>query len=109
MEIIGLLAIGMVIGIPAMAIVALVRTRSAERRIDESWSKISDLEGDIAGLRREVAKISDRGFKLETPAVRKQGIEREVASLSHFSLLTLLRPLETSKLDPGCLQSLPSQ
>jgi hypothetical protein len=77
MEIIGLLAIGMVIGIPAMAIVALIRTRSAERRIDESWSKISDLEGDIAGLRRELAKISDRGFKLETPAVRSEAGNRK--------------------------------
>ena len=78
MEIIGLLAIGMVIGVPAMAIIALVRTRTAESRIDESWSKISDLQGEIAGLRRELAEISDRGFKQETPAVRSEAGNRTV-------------------------------
>jgi hypothetical protein len=79
MEIIALLAIGMVIGVPAMAIIALVRTRTAERRIEESWSKISDLEGEIAGLRRDLAKISDCGFKLETPEVRSEAGNRTVS------------------------------
>ena len=78
MEIIGLLAIGMVIGVPAMTIIALVRTGTAERRIDESWSRISDLEGEIAGLGRELAEISDRGFKRETPAVRSEAGNRTV-------------------------------
>ena len=64
MELIGLLAIGLVIGIPVIAIVALVRSRAAERRIEESWYKISDLQGETAGLRREFTKLSDRLYGL---------------------------------------------
>jgi hypothetical protein len=50
MELIGLLAIGIVIGIPVIAIVALVRSKAADRRIEEIWYTISDLQGEIAGL-----------------------------------------------------------
>jgi hypothetical protein len=52
MELIVLLAIGIVIGIPVIAIVALVRSRAAERRIEESWYKSSDLQGEDNQLGR---------------------------------------------------------
>lgn len=66
MELIVLLAIGIVIGIPTIAIVALVRSKAAERRTEQSWYKISDLQGDIGGLRRELARLGDRVAVLET-------------------------------------------
>ena len=47
MELIGLLAIGLVIGIPAIAIVPLVRSGAAERRIEEIWYKVSDLQATL--------------------------------------------------------------
>lgn len=78
MELIGLLAIGIVIGIPTIAIIALVRSRAAKRRIEESWYKISDLQGDIAGLRREVAGLSDRVNKLEASKVVARAEDRKV-------------------------------
>lgn len=78
MELIGLLAIGIVIGIPVIGIVALVRSRAAERRIEESWYKISDLEGEIAGLRREFTKLSDRAKELEASAVPPHAADRQV-------------------------------
>lgn len=79
MEFIGLLAIGIVIGIPVIAIVALVRSRAAERRIEESWYKISDLQGDIAGLRRDLERLSDRVNKLEASAVAPRAEDREAS------------------------------
>lgn len=77
MELIGLLAIGIVIGIPTIAIIALVRSRSAARGIEESWYKISDLQGDIAGLRRELTGLSDRVNKLEAAAIASRAEDRE--------------------------------
>jgi hypothetical protein len=77
MELIGLLAIGIVIGIPVIAIVALVRSRAAERRIEESWYKISDLQGDIAGLRRDLTRLSGRVSGLEASAVAPRAEVRE--------------------------------
>src|SRR5258708_26785704 len=79
MELIGLLAIGIVIGIPVIAIVALVRSRAAERRIEESWYKFSDLQGDIAGLRREFTRLSDRVNGLEASAVPPTAEDRQVS------------------------------
>jgi hypothetical protein len=84
MEFIGLLAIGIVIGIPTIAIIALVRSRAAERRIEESWYKISDLHGDIAGLRREVAGLSDRVNKLEASAVATRAEDREASHSTSY-------------------------
>ncbi len=68
MDLIGLivlLVIGILIGILAVAIVALVRSKGAERRIEEHWYKISDLKGDMVGLRGELAKLTDRVAHLE--------------------------------------------
>lgn len=79
MELIGLLAIGIVIGIPVIAIVALVRSRAAERRIEESWYKISDLQGEISGLRREFTRLSDRVNELEAWAVPPIAEDRQVS------------------------------
>ena len=69
MELIVLLAIGIVIGIPVIAIVALVRSRATERRIEESWYKISDLQGEMSGLRLEFTRPSDRVTELEASVV----------------------------------------
>jgi uncharacterized membrane protein len=79
MELIALLVIGIVIGIPTIAIVALVRSKNAERRIEESWYKISDLQGEIAGLRREFSRLSDRVKELEASAVPPLAEDRQVS------------------------------
>ena len=79
MELIGLLAIGIVIGIPVIAIIALVRSRAAERRIEESWYKISDLQGEIGGLRREFTRLLDRVNELEASAPVEAAIGPAVA------------------------------
>jgi uncharacterized membrane protein len=82
MELIVLLGIGIVVGIPVIAIVALVRSRAAERRIDETWYKISDLQGEISGLRRDLTRLSDRVNDLETSAVRPLAGDRQVSQNS---------------------------
>ena len=69
MELLALLAIGAVLAIPVIAIVALVRSNAAARQITESWYKISDLQGEIANLKREVARLSARITKQEAAAV----------------------------------------
>jgi uncharacterized membrane protein len=78
MEMIVLLAIGFFIGIPTIAIVALVRSRAAERRIEESWYKISGLQGEIAGLRREFVRLSDRVDELEASPVASHADDQQV-------------------------------
>jgi len=60
MELLGLLAIGIVIGIPVMAIVALVRSGSTRRLAEDSSYKISELQGDVARLQREIRELSGR-------------------------------------------------
>lgn len=69
MELFGLLAIGIIIGIPAIAILALVKSRAVERRIEEDWYKVVDVQGDVANLRRELATLSNRVAELETRGV----------------------------------------
>lgn len=78
MELIALIAIGFVIGIPVIAIVALVRSKSAERKVEDSLYKFSDLQGDVANLRRELAKLSDRVAELAAPTVAPRPEDREV-------------------------------
>jgi uncharacterized membrane protein len=78
MAMIVLFAIGMVIGLPVIAIVALVRSGTAERRTEESWDRISNLEGEIAGLRRELAKLSDRVPEVGTTTVADPAAHQEV-------------------------------
>lgn len=68
MELLALLAIGIVVAIPIMAIVALVRSNSAHRRIEESWYKISELRGEIANLRNELAGLSERVARQQSAA-----------------------------------------
>lgn len=83
MELIALLAIGAVLAIPIIAIVALVRSNATDRKIAESWYKISDLQGEIAALKHEVARLSARVTKQETavasPASESQEAKREAA------------------------------
>ncbi len=69
MEILGLLALGVAIGIPAIAIVALVRSKAAESRAEENSDAFSNLEREFAGLRREMARLSERVTKLESASV----------------------------------------
>lgn len=80
MELIGLLAIGIVIGIPVIAIVALVRSKTAERKAEEGSYKFLDLQGDVRILRGELAKLSDRVALLEAPAVAPRAEDREVSA-----------------------------
>jgi hypothetical protein len=81
MEILGLLAIGIVLAIPAIAIVALVRSVAAARQIGESGYKISSLEGDIGSLRRELATLSDRVSKLQPVAVAPRAGDQEARQI----------------------------
>ena len=64
MEIIVLLVGGFLLGIPIVAIIALVRSANTRKLLDETTSeyrdKISDLTGEIAKLRRELAEVSQR-------------------------------------------------
>ena len=64
MEIIVVLIGGFLLGIPVIAIIALVRSGNTRRLLDEASlelrDKISDLKGEIAGLRRELNKVSER-------------------------------------------------
>jgi hypothetical protein len=64
MDLLVLLAVGLLIGFPIAAIVALVRTGSLRRLLDENYlefrDKFTDLTGDIARLKREVAELSRR-------------------------------------------------
>jgi hypothetical protein len=69
MEFLGLLAIGVVLAFPVIAIVALVRSKTAERRVGEFEYMIADLRGDIAGLRRELVKVTERVTDLEGAGV----------------------------------------
>lgn len=78
MEFLGLLAIGVVLAIPVIAIVALVRSRTADRRISEFEYTIADLRGDIAGLRRELVKVTDRVTELEGAGVASRTEDSEV-------------------------------
>jgi Predicted membrane protein (DUF2339) len=75
MEFLGLLAIGFLVGIPVVAIAALVRTGTLRRLLDESsWEtrdKISELREEISDLRRELARVSQRvnGQTIASPSV----------------------------------------
>jgi len=64
MEFLGLLAVGLLFSIPVMAIIALVRTGTMRRILDEAtWEqqdKISELSKEIADLRHELARVSQR-------------------------------------------------
>ena len=64
MELLGLIAIGFVIGIPVMAIVALVRSNTVRRLVDDSSFKIADLRGEIADLKRELKLLAERVEKI---------------------------------------------
>jgi hypothetical protein len=71
----GLLAVGLAVGFPVAAIVALVRTVGLRRSIEENYlefrDKISDLNGEIVRLKREVGELSrrvDRQDAVSSPA-----------------------------------------
>jgi uncharacterized membrane protein len=106
MEIIGLLAIGIALAIPAIAIVALVRSRTAARQAEEGWYKISGLEGDIAGLRRELAALSDRVLKLQPPTVVPRAEDREASQIP-VPLKTVIAPAVAEEFKAATVQ--PSQ
>lgn len=58
MEILILLAIGFVFGIPTIAIVAMVRSKTAMSRAKDASYSLSNLESEIAGLRRELVNLA---------------------------------------------------
>jgi hypothetical protein len=69
MESIFVLIGGLLLGIPIIAVIALVRSGITRRQVDEiSWdyrAKISDLRGEIANLRRELAEVSQRAGRTD--------------------------------------------
>ncbi|MGA3045558.1 MAG: DUF2339 domain-containing protein [Terracidiphilus sp.] len=64
MEIIVVLVGGFLLGGPIIAIIALVRSANTHKQLEESSyeyrDKISDLTGEVARLRRELAEVSQR-------------------------------------------------
>jgi len=64
MEIMVVLIGGFLLGIPVIAVIALVRSGNTRKLLDKAtWEyrdKISDLRGEIAGLRRELSEVSQR-------------------------------------------------
>ena len=72
------LVIAIVLGIPAIAIFALLRSREAERKIGETGDRFSGLQDDIAGLRRELIKLSEGVAELEFS--KGVGLERNELS-----------------------------
>ena len=61
MEFLALLVIGMLLGIPAVAVIALVRTGTLRRLLDETScenrDKFSDHEKQLSGLRQQVSDL----------------------------------------------------
>ncbi|MGO9340687.1 MAG: DUF2339 domain-containing protein [Terracidiphilus sp.] len=70
MEMIVVLIGGFLLGIPIIAVIALVRSGNTRKLLDEiSWDyrdKLSDLRGEIANLRRELAEVSQRVGRTDT-------------------------------------------
>ena len=95
MEWIVLLAIAIVLGIPAIAIFALLRSREAERKIGESGDQISGLQRDIAGLRSELVKLSERVAELEYS--KGVGLERNEVSREPMALRVVAAPEVTEE------------
>jgi hypothetical protein len=64
MEIIGLLIGGFLLGIPVIAIIALVRSVNTRKQLEETSAeyrdKLSDLTREVAKLRRELTEVSQR-------------------------------------------------
>ncbi|MGH9472317.1 MAG: hypothetical protein ACRD1M_06205, partial [Terriglobales bacterium] len=59
MEVIGLLVIAIGIGVPVLAITALLKARATARRVQEAGRRIADLQGDIGVLRRELTRLAE--------------------------------------------------
>jgi hypothetical protein len=72
MDGIGLIVVllaGAVVAIPIIAIVALVRSNSAQRQVEDYAYKVADLRGDIAKLAHELKQIAERVERLERNGV----------------------------------------
>ncbi len=104
MELLALLAIGIVIGIPVIAIVALVRSKTAERKVEDYWYKFSDLQGDVRNLRRVLETLSDRVAELEAPAIATRGGDREVG-LEPAPLDDVFAPAAIDEISAAPIQS----
>jgi hypothetical protein len=91
MEIIVVLIGGFLLGIPIIAVVALVRSGNTRKLLDEiSWDyrdKISDLKGEITNLRRELAEVSQRVVRADavsspTPPIAAEEEKRAPAPVA---------------------------
>ncbi len=86
MEFLVILIVGVVLGIPTIAIIALVRSattrRLAEENAAELRNKITDLRGEVATLRRELTQVSERvaesGARVPSPAEKPQPVPAAV-------------------------------
>lgn len=97
MEMLVVLAIAAVLAFPIIAIVALVRSNAAERKTAESWYKISDLQGEIAGLKREVARLSTLVAKQEAPEVAHTSDDQRTSRGPATSVVAATLPAHTEE------------
>ena len=79
MEVIVMLLVCALIAIPVIAIVALVRTGSAARRIEENWHKTLQQEGELAFLRNELIQLTARLGKFESTAAASRPADSPAA------------------------------
>ena len=73
------LVIGFVISIPVVAIIALVRTGTLRRRLEENYQefrdKFTDLTGEVARLKRELAQLSKHSDERNAAASTAAAVE----------------------------------
>jgi uncharacterized membrane protein len=79
MDFIVLLAVGIVIAIPVIAIVALFKSGYAVRRMEEYADQMRGLERDAANLRRELDHVVDRLSKFESVRTAPRPVEAHTA------------------------------
>jgi hypothetical protein len=94
------LLIGAVVAIPIIAIVALVRSNSARRQLEEYAYKLVDFRREILDLQRELKRVSERAEQLEKNAAAAQAMEapaRENAARAADAAPIAVKPVEQPK------------
>jgi hypothetical protein len=102
MEIFVVLIGGFLLGIPIIAVIALVRSGNTRRLLDEiSWDyrdKLADLKGEIVNLRRELAEVSQRAGRTDAASSPAPPAAAEEAKRAAAPVAV---PFEAAKPTPG--------